>query len=72
MKRTSKFVVFKDAAGEWRWQLLASNGKIVADSGEGYKRKASAEKAVEKFKTAVLAAPIVQLWGREKEKDAKG
>lgn len=24
---------------EWRWQLIASNGRIVADSGEGYKRR---------------------------------
>lgn len=34
-----KFVVYRDAAGEYRWRLVASNGKVVA-SGEGYKNKA--------------------------------
>ena len=34
-----KFVVYRDGNGEYRWRLVASNGKIVA-SGEGYKNKA--------------------------------
>lgn len=28
--------LFKDARGEWRWHVKASNGQIVACSGEGY------------------------------------
>ncbi|BBO32552.1 hypothetical protein PLANPX_2164 [Lacipirellula parvula] len=35
-----EYHVYKDNAGEWRWRLLASNKKIVADSGEGYTAKA--------------------------------
>lgn len=31
--------VFKDKHGEWRWRLIARNQKIVACSGEGYKRR---------------------------------
>lgn len=31
--------VFPDAKGEWRWHLRARNGRIVACSGEGYKRQ---------------------------------
>lgn len=31
--------VYKDAAGEWRWQLRAANNRIIADSGEGYHHK---------------------------------
>jgi hypothetical protein len=27
---------YTDKAGEHRWRVVASNGKIVADSGEGY------------------------------------
>ena len=27
---------YKDSKGEWRWRLKASNGRIIADSGEGY------------------------------------
>ena len=31
-----KFYIFKDKAGQWRWNLHAANNRIVADSGEGY------------------------------------
>jgi uncharacterized protein len=30
------YVYYKDAKEEWRWRLKASNGRIVADSGERY------------------------------------
>jgi amphi-Trp domain-containing protein len=36
------FEVYRDRANEWRWRLVHDNGNIVADSGEGYARKASA------------------------------
>jgi len=35
------FSLFKDAKGEWRWQLVAANGKVIASSGEGYKSRAA-------------------------------
>lgn len=28
--------VFADADGEWRWQAVAANGRIVATGAEGY------------------------------------
>lgn len=34
-----KFHLYRDTAQEWRWKLKAANGQIIADSGEGYKRK---------------------------------
>jgi len=30
---------YKDSKDEWRWRLVASNGRIVADSGEGYRNE---------------------------------
>ena len=42
------FDVYRDTVGEWRWRLWAKNGKVVADSGEGYKRKAGAVRTCEK------------------------
>lgn len=30
---------YQDAENEWRWRVIAGNGKIVADSSEGYQRK---------------------------------
>lgn len=32
----AKFVVYKDAAGQYRWRFKADNGRTIADSGEGY------------------------------------
>lgn len=34
-----KFETYLDKRHEWRWRLKASNGKIIADSGEGYKQR---------------------------------
>jgi uncharacterized protein YegP (UPF0339 family) len=39
--RTPKFEIYQDKAKEFRWRLKASNGRIIAESGEGYKRKAT-------------------------------
>ena len=35
--------------GDWRWRLIASNGKEIACSGEGYARKSSALNIAEKI-----------------------
>ena len=40
-----KFEVYKSGK-QWRWRLLARNGKIVATSGESYHRRADALKGV--------------------------
>jgi len=36
---TDHVEVFADDTGEWRWHRKAANGKIIMDSGEGYKDK---------------------------------
>ena len=36
-KLTGKFEIYQsEATGEWHWRLRASNGQIIATSGEGY------------------------------------
>lgn len=40
------FDVYPDQSGEWRWRLLAPNGRIIADSGEGYSSRSNAMRAV--------------------------
>jgi len=40
------FKLYKDRRGEWRWRLLSRNGRIVATSGEGYKRRGAALKMI--------------------------
>jgi uncharacterized protein YegP (UPF0339 family) len=40
--RKYRFHIFQDNRGAWRWQLRASNGRVVADGGEGYSSKRNA------------------------------
>ena len=35
----------------WRWRLVASNGKIIADSAEGYASRGNVIRAINKFMT---------------------
>lgn len=44
-----KFVVKKSSNGEYRFNLVASNGQVVATS-EGYKEKRSALATIESIK----------------------
>jgi uncharacterized protein YegP (UPF0339 family) len=53
-----KFELFKDAKGEFRWRLVASNGQTIATGGEGYKSKDSAKAGIESVKKNAAAAPI--------------
>jgi uncharacterized protein YegP (UPF0339 family) len=34
-----KVVVYKDAAGKYRWRAVARTGEVVGDSGQGYVRR---------------------------------
>ena len=50
MAKKMKIEVFRETgdAKDWRWRLRAANGKIIATSGEGYKRKAACVAMAEK------------------------
>ena len=48
-----KFEIYKGTDGKWRWRLLARNGRILADSGEGYARKAQVTAIVDKVVAAI-------------------
>jgi uncharacterized protein YegP (UPF0339 family) len=49
------FWKYLDSALQWRWFLVASNGKKVADSGEGYKHESDCDHGIELVKSAWLA-----------------
>jgi uncharacterized protein YegP (UPF0339 family) len=53
-----RFVVYKDRAGEWRWNFRASNGKKIADSGEGYHNKQDCLHGIELIKEEASDAEI--------------
>lgn len=52
-----KFRMYKDANGEWRWSLLARNGRIIADSAESYRRRQDCRKMCERIN---YVFPIVE------------
>lgn len=39
--------VYLDALNQWRWRAIAVNGRILADSGEGYYNRADCEHAIQ-------------------------
>ena len=52
-----KFEVYKDGKGEFRFRFKAPNGEVMF-SGEGYKQKASAIKAIESIKKNAPGADL--------------
>lgn len=53
------FFVYRDAGREWRWRLCTPNHRIIAESGEGYVRKADCLSAIELVRGSALA-PIYE------------
>ncbi len=56
----SKFVIYKDKAGYYRWRLRARNGEIVAIS-EAYVAKQSAINSAGRVKLIAWEAEIVDI-----------
>ena len=52
------FTVYKDSRKQWRWRLTAPNGKIFADSGEGYRRRVDCLRAIRKLRQLAGVANI--------------
>jgi uncharacterized protein YegP (UPF0339 family) len=55
-----KIKIYRDANEEYRWRLVGSNGRIIADSAEGYVTKYNCEQAVARFRAAASEAIIVE------------
>lgn len=50
MIKRASVEIYKDRSAEWRWRLRAPNGPIIADSAEGYTRRASARLAFDRLR----------------------
>lgn len=57
----SSFELYRDGAGETRWRLRAANGRIIADSGEGYVDRADALHGIELVRCLAPVAPLEDL-----------
>lgn len=55
MKRQPKLEFYQDRKNQWRWRAIALNGRIVADSAEGYHRLADCERGAGITAQAILA-----------------
>lgn len=47
--------IYRDRKGEWRWRIVARNGRIVADSGEGYSSASAVRRAASRFLSVAAA-----------------
>lgn len=45
--------------GDYRWRLRADNGRIIADSGEGYRNKADCQNGINLVKQTTAATSVV-------------
>lgn len=59
--RQAKFETFQDTNGEWRFNLVAPNGEIIAVS-EGYSSKQAMQKGI---KAVRFAAPYAKITERQ-------
>ena len=55
------FELYQDRAAEWRWRLVHDNGNVIADSGEGYGKRANAEKGLRSVKLNAPGADVERL-----------
>ena len=65
----SKFQIYQDRKGEYRWRLRARNGEIIADSNEGYSRKASCKHGIDLVKEQAASATVEDQTERQAEAD---
>ncbi|UUT34804.1 YegP family protein [Microbacterium elymi] len=57
-----KFELWTDKGGDWRFNLKASNGQVIATS-QGYNSKSSALNGIESVRTNAAGAAIVEIGG---------
>lgn len=51
--------IYEDHVGQHRWRIVAANGRIMADSGEGYASRSNARRALERLAAAFMYGEIV-------------
>lgn len=57
----AKFEMYESSNGEWRWRLVAPNGRTIADSGEGYSSKQACQEGIQSVKRWAPQAQVVEL-----------
>lgn len=52
------FSIYQDTQRQYRWRLKASNGRIIADSGESYINRSDCQHAINLIKQYAPAATV--------------
>jgi uncharacterized protein YegP (UPF0339 family) len=55
------FEIYEDAKKEFRWRLKASNGQVIATSGQGYKAKADCRHGIELIQKEASKAKVEEV-----------
>ena len=63
MGSKATFEVYRDRGDQWRWRLVHDNGRIIADSGEGYASRQKATEGLESVKRNAPDADVVRVEG---------
>ena len=53
------FEIYLDKQKQYRWRLYARNGRIVADSAEGYKNRQGLMKTLSKLASNFLGTVVI-------------
>ncbi|MCP1468654.1 uncharacterized protein YegP (UPF0339 family) [Sphingobium sp. OAS761] len=53
------YKLYKDAASQWRWRYVSSNGRTIADSAEGYWNKQDAINGINLLKGS-YNSPVIE------------
>lgn len=59
------FEIYKSGTSElsqaWRWRLVASNGRTIADGAEGYLSKSDCQHGIDLVKEVDSRTPVVEV-----------
>lgn len=53
---------YEDDQGEFRWRIEASNGRKIANCGEGYKNKKDCLNGLESVKWHIDKSEVIEEW----------
>lgn len=56
-----KVQIYEDREKQWRWRAVAANGRIIADSAEGYDSEANVRRALNTVAEFFHAQPPVEV-----------
>ena len=59
--REYKFEIYKDKDKQYRFRIVASNGRIVADSAEGYRTKFFCKKNIVRLQEMISSSTITEI-----------